>query len=70
MEEDATEPQPGIIVGQESSMTKIGEDGRGWHSTPTWHHSWTREFYDKDRRRWRRMAQNPDLASQLDKRVL
>ena len=62
--------QPGIIVGQESSMTKMGEDGGGWHRTPTWHHSWTKEFYDKEGRRWRRMAQNPDLASQLDKRVL
>ena len=51
-------------------MTKMGEDGGGWHRTPTWHHSWTKEFYDKDGRRWRRMAQNPDLASQLDKGVL
>ena len=55
--------QPGIIVGQRSSMTKMGEDGGGWHKTPTWHPSGTREFYDKDRRRWKRMAQNPDLAS-------
>ena len=69
MEEDGTEPRPGITVGQESSMTKTGEDGGGWHRTTTWHHSWTIELYDKDRRRWRRMAQNPDLASQLDKRV-
>ena len=37
MEEDGTEPRPGITVGQENS--------------------------DKDRRRWRRMAQNPNLAS-------
>ena len=70
MEEDGTEPRPGITVGQESFMTKTGEDGGGCHRTPTWHHSWTKEFYDKDGRRWRRMAQNPDLASQLDKRVL
>ena len=33
------------------------------YSLGPWHHSWTREFYDKDGRRWRRMAQNPDLAS-------
>ena len=33
MEEDGTEPQPGITVGQESSMTKMGEDGGGWHRT-------------------------------------
>ena len=42
---------------------------------PTWHHSWIREKMEEDgteprpdiiagyRRRWRRMAQNPDLAS-------
>ena len=42
---------------------KAGEDGGGWYRTLTWHHSWTREEVDgQDRRRWRRMAQNPDLA--------
>ena len=63
MEEDGTELRTGITVGQESYMTKTGEDGGGWHRTLTWHPSGTREFYDKDRRRWKRMAQNPDLAS-------
>ena len=29
-----------------------------------------KEGDNEDRIRWRRMAQNPDLASQLDKRVL
>ena len=33
MEEDGTEPRPGIIVGQDSSMTKMGEDGGGCHRT-------------------------------------
>ena len=65
MEEDGTEPRPGIIAGQGRKETaKTGEDGGGWYRTPTWHHSWTREEGDgQDRRRWRRMVQNPDLAS-------
>ena len=64
-EEDGTEPRPGIIVGQGRKETaKTGEDGGGWYRTQTWHHSWTREEGDgQDRRRWRRMVQNPDLAS-------
>ena len=65
MEEDGTEPRPGIIAGQGRKETaKTGEDGGGWYRTQTWHHSWTREEGDgQDRRRWRRMVQNPDLAS-------
>ena len=65
MEEDGTEPRPGIIAGQGGKETsKIGEDGGGGHRTLTWHHSWTRGEGDvQDRRRWRRMAQNPNLAS-------
>ena len=91
MEEDGTEPRPGIIAGQgrrETAKTgedgggwyrtqtgiiagqgrretaKTGEDGGGWYRTQTWHPSWTREEGDgQDRRRWRRMVQNPDLAS-------
>ena len=65
MEEDGTEPRPGIIAGQGRRKTsKTGEDGGGWYRTQTWHHSWTRDEGDgQDRRRWRRMVQNPDLAS-------
>ena len=65
MEEDGTEPRPGIIAGQgRRETTRTGEDGGGWYRTLTWHHSWTREERDdQDRRRWRRMVQNPDLAS-------
>ena len=68
MEEDGTEPRSGIIAGQGRRETaKTGEDGGGWHRTPTWHPSWTREELQEgdgqDRRRWRRVVQNPDLAS-------
>ena len=63
--EDGTELRPGIIAGQGRRETaKTGEDGGGWYRTQTWHHSWTREEGDgQDRRRWRRMVQNSDLAS-------
>ena len=65
MEEDGTEPRPGILAGQGGKETaKTGEDGGGWFRTQTWHPSWTREEGDdQDRIRWRRMVQNPDLAS-------
>ena len=44
MEEDGTEPWPGIIAGQGRRETpKTGEDGGGWYRTLTWHPSWTRE---------------------------
>ena len=47
MEEDGTEPRPGIIAGQGRRKTaKTGEDGGGWYRTQTWHHSWTREEED------------------------
>ena len=42
MEEDGTEPRPGIIAGQGRRKTaKTGEDGGGWYITQTWYHSWT-----------------------------
>ena len=65
MEEDGTELQPGILAGQGRKETpKTGDDGGGWYRTQTWHPSWTREAGDgQDRRRWRRMVQNPDVAS-------
>ena len=65
MEHDDTEPRHGIILGQGRTETaKTGEDGGGWYRTLTWHHSWTRKEGDgQDRRRWRRMVQNPDMAS-------
>ena len=45
-----------------------GEDGGGWYRTRPGIISWTRESPSfQDRRRWRRMVQNPDLASSLDK---
>ena len=45
MEEDGTEPRPGILAGQGTRETaKTGEDGGGWYRTQTWHHSWTREM--------------------------
>ena len=44
MEEDGTEPWPGIIAGQGRRETpKTEEDGGGWNRTLTWHRSWTRE---------------------------
>ena len=69
MEKDGTEPRLGILAGQgRREMLKTGEDGEGWYRTQTWHPGWTREEGDaQDRRRWRRMAQNPDLASWLEK---
>ena len=69
MEKDGTEPRLGILAGQgRREMLKTGEDGEGWCRTQTWHPGWTREEGDaQDRRRWRRMVQNPDLASWLDK---
>ena len=65
VEEDGTELQPGIIAGQGRRETvKTGEDGGRWYRTQNWHHSWTMEEGDgQDRIRWRRMVQNPDLAS-------
>ena len=59
MEEDGTEPRPGIIAGlpRQEKMEEDGTEprpgiiagqGRG---------------DGQDRRRWRRMVQNPDLAS-------
>ena len=62
MEEDGTEPQPGIIVGQDSSMTKTGEDGGGWHRTQPGIIVGQDSSYDKDGRRWRRMAQNHGIT--------
>ena len=36
MEEDGTEPRPGIIAGHGRRKTaKTGEDGGGWYRTPT-----------------------------------
>ena len=47
MEEDGTEPRPGIIAGQgRKEMAKTGADGGGWYRTLMWHHSWTREEGD------------------------